>query len=364
VVEVSVFASRFIDHVTERQLLSVAPPLFVALAVWMYRGVPRPQPFTSLLALCVAASALLLPLGRITAKAIYADSPSLIALERISAHLPQSSFQAGYAIAIGAVILLAVLLPRRSAPALAVLVACALAAASLVASREIRDRSQTERERSFAGAPPSWIDANGGSDVTLLLTGARFWPSAWETLFWNESVRRVVRMPGVESPRILAELVAAPRPDGGLVTSRGDLLRAPYVAAPNTVSIVGDRVAAIPASFEQSGMSLWRVDGPITIASRVVGLKPNGDLYGRAHAWIRVFACAPGHLELTVLGKEGLPTRVLTEGTVRAQRAVAPGKVWRPTIAAPASADGSSVCDFRLESDGLVGTTRVEFVRE
>lgn len=363
VLEVSAFASRFVEHVTERQLLSVVPPTFVALAVWLHRGAPRPQPFTSLMAVGVAATALLLPLGRVTAKAVYADSPSMISLERISAHLSRATFEMGYAVTIGAVILLTVVLPRRAVPALALLVAGALAAGSVIASLETRDGSRTERDRSFAGAPPSWIDESGGRDVTLVLTGARFWPSAWQALFWNESIRRVVRLPGVESPGILAEVVAAPRVDGRLVTSSGTSVAGEYVVAPSTVSVVGDRIATIAPSFEQPGMTLWRATGPVTMSDRVRGLRPNGDLHGGEHARIRVFGCEPGRLELTVLGKEGRPTRVLIGGKVIARRSVAPGEVWRPTIPSPASADGSSVCDFRLESDGLIGTTRVEYVR-
>jgi hypothetical protein len=363
VLEVSAFASRFVEHVTERQLLSVAPPTFVALAVWLRRGAPRPQPFTSLLALGVAASALLLPPGRITAKAVYADSPSMIPLERLSAHLTRSTFELAYTLAVGVVVLLAVVVPRRLAPALSVLVASALAAGAVFASVGIRDRSQIERERSFAGASPSWIDSSGGRDVTLVLFGDRFWPSAWETLFWNESIRHVVRLPGVQSPGILAEVVASPRADGRLVMSDGGPVTSGYVATPSTVTVVGDRVATIPPSFEQTGMTLWHVDGPVTISDRVLGLQPNGDIWGRSHATVRVFACGPGSLELTVLGKQGLPTRVTVDGRVEAERSVVPGRVWRPSVPAPPSADGRSVCDFRLESDGLIGTTRVEFVR-
>lgn len=363
VLEVSAFASRFVEHVTERQLLSVAPPAFVALVVWLHRGVPRPQPVTSLVALGVAASVLLLPLGRVTAKAVYADSPSMISLERLSNHLAEATFQAVYALVAGVVILLAVLLPRRAAPVLAGLVAVALAAGSLVASREIRSGSQTERERSFSGAPTNWIDATGARDVALVLTGARFWPSAWEELFWNSSIRKVVRLPGVQSPGIVAEVVAAPRPDGRLEARSGELVDSQYVAAPTPMSIIGEPVATLPSSFEQPGMVVWHATAPLRVSQRVIGLRPDGDLHGGEHAAIRVFACGPGRLELTILGKQAAPTRILVGRRVAAQRAVPAGAVWRPSVRAPKSADGSSICTFRLETDGLIGTTRVEFVR-
>jgi hypothetical protein len=364
VVEVSAFASRFVEHVTERQLLSIAPPAFVAFAVWLHRGVPRPQPVTSLIALALAASALLLPLGRVTVKAVYADAPSLISLERLSHYLGQATFETVYAIVAALVILLAVLVPRTAAWVLAALVAVALAAGSLVASLQIRDRSQQERDRTFAGVPTDWIDASGARDATLIVTGARFWPSAWEELFWNESIRQVVRFPGAQSPGIPAEVVVAPAADGRIESRSGDLDAGSYVLAPTSLSVVGEPVASVPASFEQQGLVLWRVTGPLIVSQQVDGLRPDGDLHGNERAVIQVFACTPGRLELTILGKEGDPTRVLVGRNVAAQRAVPPGEVWRPSVAAPLGADGSSTCVFRLETDGLIGTTRVEFVRE
>jgi hypothetical protein len=363
VVEVGAFASRFVEHVTERQLLSVAPPVFVAFAVWLHRGLPRPQPVTSLVTLAVAASALLLPLDRVTAQAAYADAPSMIPLERLSSRLGESTFEAVYVGAAALVLLLAVLLPRRVAPALVGIVALALAAGSLVASLEIREQSKTERERTFAGAPPSWIDASGARDVTLLISGERFWPGTWETLFWNPSITSVVKLRGTENPGVVPQDLASPQADGRLSTRSGELVAAPYVATPTGISIVGDRVATLPASFEQQGMALWRVTSPLRLSHRIVGLLPNGDLHGESVAVIRVFACGPGRLELTVLGKQGLATRVLVDGAVAVERAVPPGTVWRPSVSAPASADGSKVCVYRLETDGLIGTTRVEFVR-
>jgi hypothetical protein len=363
VVEVSAFASRFVEHVTERQLLSIAPPVFVAFAVWLRRGVPRPQPVTSIVAFALAASALLLPLGRVTAQAVYADAPSMISLERLSHHLGQETFEVVYAVGAALLLLVAVVVPRRAAWLLPSLVAIVLAAGSLVASLQIRDRSQVERDRTFAGVQTDWIDATGAQDVALVLTGARFWPSAWEELFWNSSIRQVVRLPGVESPGIVAEVVAAPRADGRIEARSGDLVAADYVVAPASLSVLGEPVATLPSSFEQPGLVLWRATAPVRVSQRVVGLEPNGDLY-RSDAVIRVFACGPGHLELTILGKEGKPTRVLVDGRVAAERAVTPGKVWRPSVPAPPGADGSSMCVFRVETDGLIGTTRVEFVRD
>ena len=123
VAEVGFFASRFIEHITERQLLSVAPPVFVAFAVWLGRGMPRPQPVTSVVAIAVAASALLLPVERITTRAAAADALSTVPLEYLRREVSEVTFETVYALAAAAVLLFAVLAPRRAAPVVAGVVA-------------------------------------------------------------------------------------------------------------------------------------------------------------------------------------------------------------------------------------------------
>jgi hypothetical protein len=362
VVEVSAFASRFVDHVTERQLLSVAPPLFVAFAVWLGRGLPRPQPATSIIAIAVAAPTILLPLDRVAAPGTAPDAPSMIALERLLRVLDQSTFEALYAGAAALLLALAVLLPRRLAPLLVALVAGAFAAGSLVAWNEVVDRSRVERERTFATAAPDWIDESGATDATLLLTGDRFWPSAWHELFWNETLTQAARIRGVESPGLFPQTVVVVHPDGTLRTAEGAPLRADYLAAPLPVTVAGERVTEVPGTEDQPGIALWRAEPPVRLRQRVTGLRPNGDLHGGESARIRIFACGPGRLELTLLGKQGLPTRLLVDGVTVAERAIPPEGVWRPTISSPESADGTGSCVFAVQTDGLIGSTRVEWV--
>jgi hypothetical protein len=362
VVEVSAFASRFVDHVTERQLLSVAPPVFVAFAVWLQRGLPRPWPATSIVAIAVAAPTLLLPLDRVATPSAAADAPSTIALERLGRHLGESALEAAYAGAAALLVALAVLVPRRAGPVLAGLVAALLAGGSLVASLELRDLSRAEREATFAGGPTDWIDRSGARDAALLLTPDRFWPSAWQELFWNESITRLVRLPEVERIGVVPQIVGAPLADGTLRTPAGGRVEAPFVVAPEPVRLAGEPVASIPASGEQHGLVVWRSEAPVRLVQRVIGLRPNGDLHGGEIAEVVVYACGPGALELTLLGKQGLPTRIVVDGVVGAERSVPPDGVWRPSVPAPATADGSGRCVFELQSEGLVGSTRIEFV--
>ena len=110
-------------------------------------------------------------------------------------------------------------------------------------------------------------------------------------------------------------------------------------------------------------MAVWRIDPPLRVSRRLVGLRPNGDLHGGERAHVRVFSCGPGSLELTLLGKEGFETRILLDGRVVARRAIAPEMIWRPSIPTPPTANGTRSCLYRLETDGLIGSTRVDFVR-
>jgi hypothetical protein len=53
---------------------------------------------------------------------------------------------------------------------------------------------------------------------------------------------------------------------------------------------------------------------------------------------------------------------VLLDGALAAEKAIPPGKVWRPSVPTTGSADGTGVCSYELQTDGLIGSTRIEFV--
>ena len=362
VLEAGAFASRFVEHLTERQLLSVAPLVFIAFAVWLQRGLPRPQPATSVIAVVVAASALLLPVQRITTPAAAVDALSTIPLEHLRRHLSESSFETVYAIVAALLLLLAVVVPRRFGPVLAGIVVCALAAGSIVASREIRERSRAERESAFSGAPPAWIDENGGHDVGH----ARDRRAALARRVAPALLELVHLGPRAPPRRCLARSRSA----------RGGIRRTGRLAAPSlgraarvrraryrrTLTLAGTPLWALRASADQPGVTLWQLAGPPRVLQRVTGLRRTATSTEERARESRSSACGPGELHLTLLGKQGFATRIRSGGRTLAERAIPPQGVWRPAVRAPASADGSGRCDFELQSDGLIGSTRIEFV--
>src|SRR5581483_6321188 len=83
VVEVGVFASQHVDRLAERDLLALAPIVFVGFAVWLRRGGPRPYALTAAIALGAAAVLLTLPVKRFFVDAAAPDAPTLIPFVRL-----------------------------------------------------------------------------------------------------------------------------------------------------------------------------------------------------------------------------------------------------------------------------------------
>ena len=87
----------------------------------------------------------------------------------------------------------------------------------------------------------------------------------------------------------------------------------------------------------------------------------NGDFTNVAT--LTVYDCGPGRLELTLLGKTGNPVALRLDGITRRIAEVPGGGVWRGSVETAAYASEDGHCVFELASEGLVGSTRLEFVR-
>jgi hypothetical protein len=134
------------------------------------------------------------------------------------------------------------------------------------------------------------------------------------------------------------------------------------VLTTQSVTLLGERVGGIPSSFDQAGLTLWRVEGAPRVATWVTGVRPNGDLLGVAT--VRVYDCGPGQLELTLIGKQGSPLYLRRNGRPLSTRVIPPGRVAHLALPAPPGATGDSFCVYELISDGLLGSTRIEYVHD
>ena len=157
-VQVGVFASRYVGHLAERDLIIAAPPLFVCLAVWLSRGVPRPQPATSIIAFAVAIPAVFLPIRALATPDAAPDAfmmfPFARLLEETSAQVLEVAWMTVAVLLVAA----AAALPRRAAALLPVFVALGLVATSVVASSEVGKLTRIDDDRFFGTASRTWVD--------------------------------------------------------------------------------------------------------------------------------------------------------------------------------------------------------------
>jgi hypothetical protein len=115
----------------------------------------------------------------------------------------------------------------------------------------------------------------------------------------------------------------------------------------------------VPPSDAGPGLTLWRTSSPVRAVLERASFEPNGDFAGSAR--VRVYACTRGDLAVTFVGKQGEPVRIVVDGIPLRELDLAPGTTARIEIPAPPYADGRRDCVFDFESEGLVGTTTMEW---
>ena len=159
-------------------------------------------------------------------------------------------------------------------------------------------------------------------------------------------------------PQALPQFPVDIRSDGVIVDEQGREVSERYVAMPLTTVLDGSRVAESPQTDIAPGSGLWDTQRPVRILYRRLGFTPVGDfVVGR----VVVYHCGAGQLELTLLGKDGKPVAIRVNGFPWETVEIPPGGVWRGAVE-PVVASTDVPCVFELESTGLVGSTRVEWV--
>lgn len=363
VLQVAVFASSFVAYVPERYLITALPLLFLGLCAWAARRAPRPAAVLVPVAAVSGALVVALSPAQLFADQGAHDLLTLLVFRDLATDAPAAAVRAIMAGSL-LVAVTALALPARSRTALLTVgVAAGLAVLSVGSTREISDLSRAEETKAFGTADRDWIDkAAGGEPVMLLNSGDREWTIAPRTAFWNRSVTAIVRFPTAQGSGAIPQGIVEPGADGLLRTPGGAPLRVPLLAAPTSVVPVGEKVAEIPPTPVAAGLALWRIAEPATLSSIAVGLGANGDFAAPVH--VIVYACRPGRLELTLLGKSGGEIAIRANGIPREAVAPVPGGLAQVAITAPPNVDGSTSCVFELSPSGLAGSTRIAFVRD
>jgi hypothetical protein len=342
IAEVGVFASRYVGRLAERDLVALAPLLFVGLCVWLDRGAPRTRLRASVAALLAAAFVVLLPYGRLVHKGAIQDAFMLLPLWELG------SYDLVVGLSTAVVVLLFVLYPR----ALPVVLAALFLVVSVEASRFV-EREATALRTSFFDSDPAWIDAGASADVAYLYDGEPHWNAVWAHVFWNDALDSVLVLGDARVPGPLPQTRVSPASDGRVASD------ARYVVASTAFTFFGEPVAQITQrGLVQRGLVLWDVGRSPRVSTLVTGVQGSGDIYGPAQ--LVAYDCAGGTFELTLIAK-GAPVsvRLGTHGA-EAEKTLAPGEIWRPSVPATPL---DRRCTLEVGPSGLIGSTRFEFVR-
>jgi hypothetical protein len=356
VVEVGIFASRHVERLAERDLLPLAPILFIGFCAWLGRGGPRPWLRTTAVALLALLPLLSLPLDRLVTAEALPDAFSIVPLYLLAQDWSQSRLElvvfGGGAVALAAF----AVLPRRLLALLPAAAFVALGLASVSASIEIAKRATYDHEN-LVGGDHRWIDRAAERPVAYVYDGEAYWNGVWQQLFWNREVKRVYSLGETFVPGPTPQQRVRPAPDGRLLLPSGAGPDVDQVVASSGHSFVGSPIARIQQrDIAEAGLVLWRVEPPLRLSSVLTGVRPEGDMHqpGRLTA----YDCAHGRLELVLLPKESTMVEVWRNGKLYERVDLRGLPFWTVTIPGVGAR-----CVYEVRGNGLLGSTRFEFVR-
>ena len=364
VVEVGVFASRHSDRIVERNLIGLAPVLFLGLLLWFERGAPGSYVERAIVALAAAAVLLVLPVKHFVNSFATHDAPTMIPLYKLLEASSPETLVAVYSGVAGAGAAAFALLPRRTLRALPWLLLVFFVAASIVSSRFFA-HAASARKIKFLGAEPRWVDRAADGPVAYVYDGEPSWPGVWETVFWNRRIDRVYDLPDAEVPGPLPQHAVQVKPDGRVVAPDGRRSPIRYAVVATWFTLVGQPVAqATQSGLTQAGLTLWKIEPPMRILTRTTGVKPNGDIFAGGRAQVAVYDCTRGRFRLTFLIKEPETIDLVLNGKrVRHLRfpSLPVDRVWRGTV--PVTSHRGGTCFLQIRPTGLLGTTVLAFER-
>ncbi len=320
VLEVAAFASTQSQRIEERNMFFVAPLFFIALCLWIERGLPRPR---AAAACAVVAAALVgvVPYSGLLNGNATSDTLAFLPLWTLQDTITTLD-EIGMVVVLVAIALtlLLLLVPVRYALALPA-VLFALYAVSLWAIETnphggVHHASLGALFGGTSNPDREWIDhaVGAGANVGVIYdstTMDKF--TVWTNEFFNRSVHQVAYAAD-PTPGGLPETKATIGRDGyihGLDQPRYVLSSLPLIGKP----VARDKV---------KGLTVWRVDGTPRLQFRTSGIYPDGWMSHQAA--IEKFKCT-GHMTVTLRPGKLFPKPqiVIVNGTwyrVRGRRTI------------------------------------------
>ena len=231
------------------------PVLFLGLALWVERGLPRPRGRTAAVALAALGLVALLPLRTLFGStALLGNALGLVALDRWAGAVGGIGTLRGIVIGLAVVAAAAfALAPRRLWPALVAGVAVLLVASSVSLFRAVRAQARGVDALAAIGSKRSWIDSRVGRHADVAYVNAtqyepesargqywEQWVPVWESEFWNRSLDRSISL-GLREPLPLFQENATARL--GERADRRRRSRLPYAVVDPRFTVQGRQLA-------------------------------------------------------------------------------------------------------------------------
>ena len=308
---------EFATRVWERNVMYVAPLLFVGFAIWLERR--RLNPWAAAFGIAFAAF-LLGKTPYLMQFRFSSDSPGLAILSELNRRLSFTPTDAKillYAIlAVTALFMLAPQLVRRLPLATATGIASALAVLVVgwnVAGQLSASAATTAFSDQFEAnirQPMDWVDrhTHGARTVYLGQSMDQEQESTWLLEFWNPSLTDMWSLDGT-APGPGATMTPDVRGDNGVLldSEHKPVMREVYAIVDPGIDVAGTFVARHPHSAG-GGTQDWRlikVSQPIRLLGSVTGLYPDHWSQPSGSAYTR-YGGAPGKLRLTVSRADAL----------------------------------------------------------
>jgi hypothetical protein len=367
VLEVGVFASRHVGLLAERDLIGLAPLLFLGLSLWLSRSGPGGHRARLIAALVVTGSVVAIPVARFVVPDALPSAFSIIPLLHLrdltSAQTTGLALGAGVAIVAG----LFALLPPSRLLVLPAVVGLALVAGSVAASREVVAQAKMQKMR-LLSPERRWVDASATGPVAYIYDGENYWNAVWETIFWNRRIQLVYDLPNDLVPGPLPQQRLVILPSGVLRPEGGSPPQPPFAVVPQNYTLTGEPLANAPqVGTDRQGLELWRIDPPLRISTVTFGLLPGGDInpaIGLAEAGLITYGCSSGSFKLALFVKEPETIRVFLDDRLIRQATFRTTTTWYLTIPIHATPAGTNrICVLKVRPTGLTGTNPFEFQR-
>jgi hypothetical protein len=336
--EVGVFASQQVGYLAERNMLPLAPILFVGFAAWLAYGGPRPRLVVGGAIAAVLLLVLVLPVQKLVRLEAFPNSFTLRPLIWLEQRSPGTDLDLLLLVVCAAALLVFALLPRRLLVLLPLGLAAVFAAISIQATNRIAFEAQF-LEKQSSGPQHRWIDERARGPVAYLYIGEFNWPGAWENLFWNRRIAHVYDLLTARIPGGLPQDSVGPLEDGRLVLVDGSPAKGAYVVSQYPVEFRGRALATAG-----EGLQLWRLDPPFRISVWTQRVP------GQVH--VLAYACRPGRLRLELVGRPGSRVELRRNDRPYQRLALPASGTWRGSIpAAPPRPVGTRLCTFDAFTD-------------